>query len=180
MISDWVVILSVFVSVCVLEAFWRFFGISDDYSLSRSMPNFRFTFGMSINRARTLIGLKSVVDISVVVSIVVGSAVVVDVVVGGIVVWPWLAWWATPDAPCPWHWARNVWSDEYFDISIFHGLKIMLTLSSATKRRASKPSFFSFFHCFGKCNSTFTKISSAGTRFILTYCRSFWCYRILY
>ena len=43
------------------------------------MPNFNWTFGMSINRARTLIGL-----ISVVVSMVVVSAV--DVVVGGMVV----------------------------------------------------------------------------------------------
>ena len=81
-----VVILSVMVSV-TLEAI-RFstpFKILDSSVVNSILlflfiPNFKLTFGISINRARTLIGLISVVVSNVVSTVVVASSVVVVVV----------------------------------------------------------------------------------------------------
>ena len=103
-------ILPVFVSILEAETVLEI--VNDSFSDSFT-PNFKLTSGMSMNLARTLIGLICVV-VWTVGSISISFETVVVVVE--------CAAWATPDAPWPWHCARNVWSAEYFEIAIFHGL----------------------------------------------------------
>lgn len=105
-------ILPVFVSILEAETVLAEICSNDSFSDSFT-PNFKLTSGMSMNLARTLIGLICVV-VCIVGSISISLETVVVVAV---------EWWATPDAPWPWHCARNVWSAEYFEISIFHGLQ---------------------------------------------------------